>query len=356
MAIEKPDKNPVIIEHMKNLEAATPATIPPPHTQEVPPVPTLPYAPQQQASSYQNPALVYLASLAPGSRRTMTDALSLIAGILTNDQAGIETLPWRDLRYPHTMAVRAVLAQRYSFATANKMLSALRGTLKAAWRLEQMTAEEYQRAIDVPRVQGETLPAGRSLSIGEIVSLMDVCRRDKKPAGARDAALLSLLYGCGLRRAEVAALALSDYNSTDGTLKISGKRNKQRLVPVVGGAANAVNAWLAVRGDSPGALFVATKKGGKLRLTPDSTGLIPGMTAQAIYLLLIERAKQCGVAPFSPHDFRRTFVGDLLDRGADIATVQKLAGHANVTTTARYDRRGETAKRRAAELLHVPYG
>lgn len=78
------------------------------------------------------------------------------------------------------------------------------------------------------------------------------------------------------------------------------------------------------------------------------------MTDQAVLLLLRRRATQAKIAAFTPHDPRQSFISDLLDAGADMVTVQKLAGHSNVQTTARYDRRGEEAKKRAVELLRVP--
>ncbi len=117
---------------------------------------------------------------------------------------------------------------------------------------------------------------------------------------------------------------------------------------MAGGAGQAIEDWLAVRGGADGPLFVPVRKGGKIRLGRR-------MTDQAVYGMLKKRARQAGVEAFSPHDLRRSFVGDLLDAGADVSMVQKLAGHSQVTTTQRYDRRPEQAKRKAAGLLFVPY-
>lgn len=88
-----------------------------------------------------HPVAVYLARLAPGSRRTTRQALDVVAGLLTEGRADALTLPWPQLRYQHTQALRSRLAERYQPATVNKTLAALRGVLKEAWRLDLMKAE-----------------------------------------------------------------------------------------------------------------------------------------------------------------------------------------------------------------------
>jgi site-specific recombinase XerD len=132
----------------------------------------------------------------------------------------------------------------------------------------------------------------------------------------------------------------------------SGKGGKDRLTYLGQGVSTALEEWLLERSQvevkphEP--LFCPINKAGKLQSDKN-------LTDHAVLWILQKRAKEAGVATFSPHDLRRTFISDLLEAGADIATVQKLAGHASVTTTTRYDRRGETTKRKAAGLLHLPY-
>ena len=278
----------------------------------------------------------------------MLGCLNTIASLCSGGAADAETLPWHELRFEHTTAIRSALAERYPKpSTVNLHLAALRGVLKASWRLGLMDGETYQRAADVPAVKGSTVPKGRALSAGEIRALFEACAQDRTAAGRRDAALLAVLYGTGLRRSEVAGLSTADYEAQTGTLKVCGKGNKERLVYLANGAAAAMADWLDVRNAEPGSLF--------LRVGKDGSIASDGLTAQAVYNALRKRAAQAGVERFSPHDLRRTFVGDMLDAGADVSLVQKLAGHAQVTTTARYDRRPERKKQQAAGLLFVPY-
>ena len=296
-----------------------------------------------------NPAAVYLASLGSAhSRRTMEGRLNLIADIAAPGYT-MDTLPWAALRYEHVAAIRAQLAERGSAATANLGLAALRGVLKTAWRLGQMSAEDCMRACDVKRVKGSSIDqaAGRALAMGEIMAMATACN-DGTPGGARDTAILALGYAAGLRRSEIVGLDLANVDLATGMLiVVQGKGNKARTLAIHNGALAAVKAWIDVRGTEPGPLFVAVNKAGKL-----GTGRL---NSQTVYSALARLAKAAGVAEFSPHDLRRTFAGDSLDAGVDIATLQRIMGHASATTTAGYDRRGERAKLDAAKRLHFPY-
>lgn len=292
----------------------------------------------------RQPAAVYLARLATGSRRTMAQALTAIARLVSDGRLDALSMPWEGLRYAHTAAIRARLAESYRHTTANKMLAALRGVLQECWRLGLMSADDYQRSVDIASIKGTTVPKGRKLSRGELAALMDACASDSSSAGRRDAALIAVMYAAGLRRAEVVTLNVADFTPATGELLIRGKGNKERMVYATNGAALALEDWLAARGVEEGPLFCSTRR------------RLARMTEQAVLVILMKRAKQAGVtAHFSPHDMRRSFITELLEAGADVGTVQKLAGHANVATTLRYDRRDEKAKRAAAEMLHIPY-
>lgn len=293
----------------------------------------------------RHPVRVYLASLAPGSRRTMRQALDVIAALLVAASDAM-VFPWPRLGYQHAAAVRGRLAEMYAPTTANKMIAAMKGVVRQAFALGLIDAERYARILAVKSVKGTRVVKGRAITQTELKDLFGNCDVTTM-AGARDAALLGIAYGAGLRRSEIVGLDLADFDRRTGVLVVRGKGNKERTAFVTNGSRNALETWLAVRGEEPGPLFLPVNKADRI--------VRRRMSDQAVYMLLRRLAEKASVSSFSPHDLRRTFIGDLLDAGADIVTVQALAAHASVTTTARYDRRGERTKRRAAELLHVPF-
>lgn len=299
-----------------------------------------------------NPAAVYLAELSTGSRRRMLAALDLIATIASNGATDAIGFPWGGLRAQHTAAIMRGLREHRSQRTGevlspssvNIAACALRGVLKAAWRLGIIESNDYQRASDIKGVRGSRVERGRALDRSELVALFQACASDPSTHGRRDAAMLAILV-YGLRRAELAGLRLDDYDPDTGRLIVRGKGQKERTVYIA--KREAVAAWLRVRGSISGALISRVERNGNPTAEPIST--------QSVYAILQRRASRAGVRVFTPHDLRRTFAGELLGAGADIATVQRLMGHASPTTTSRYDRRGEQVKRDASALIEVPY-
>ena len=260
-----------------------------------------------------NPVDSFLGRLGNGSRRGLRVALNTIAKVLSNEAEDADTFDWPSVRYEHSARVREVLVERFSANTVNFTLSALRGVLKECWRLGLTAHADYARATDLKQIRGDDHVAGRVLTLEELVALFRTCQADESPAGIRDAAILAVLYGTGLRRAELAALKFEDYDQKSGTVTVHGKGSRIRLAYVVGEAKTILEQWLKVRGTSEGPLFVAINKGGELRKTH--------LTGGGLWQLLRRRAEEAKVANFSPHDLRRTTATHLLERGVDIAVI-----------------------------------
>ena len=176
----------------------------------------------------RNPAAVYLAGKpSPAGRRGLQRSLDRSAEILTGGLAESALLvAWSEVRYQHVMALRSVLIEEDAKPpTINHVLAAVRGTLREAWRLGLIDAETLARVVDVGNVSASTLPAGRHVDVGEVRRLFETC--GDKPGGARAAAMLALLYGCGLHRSEAVALLLDDYHQGKITVR-TGKGRKER--------------------------------------------------------------------------------------------------------------------------------
>ena len=290
----------------------------------------------------QNAASIYLANLAPSSRSTMGYALNKIARLL--DYENYEQVPWHELRYAHTAAIRGILLDSgIAPATINTSLVALRGVLKECWRLGQIDAEAYQRAVDIKNVSGSPRRLGRALSGEEIESVMRGCRLDQSNWGLRDAALFAVLR-LGLRRDEVRKLNIYDIRE-DQLLYVQGKGRKNRLIPIPNGIYSYLMKWIKVRPEKNAPLFVKILRG---HICNDKR-----LTNRGITAIVEKRRKNAQVAHFTVHDWRRTCATELLEANVDLLTVQGILGHASPRTTAKYDKRDEKARDTAIKLIDL---
>ena len=168
----------------------------------------------------------------------------------------------------------------------------------------------------------------RTLSVADVTMLLEA-PDIRRPAGLRDRALLELLYASGLRASEALSLRIEDANLSAGYVTPTGKGSRQRLVPIGAQALGWIRLYLKtarptfIRRVDPGTLFV--NRFGRR------------MSRQALWDILKKSARDAGVgAVASPHTLRHCFASHLLERGADLRSVQVMLGHADISTTQIY--------------------
>lgn len=191
---------------------------------------------------------------------------------------------------------------------------------------ENSIEEDPTELLDSPKI-GRKLPS--VLSIPEIESILD-CIDLSKPEGHRNKAIIEVLYGCGLRVSELTELRLSWLHFTDGFVRIIGKGNKERLVPIGQTAQKAV--MLYVEGERE---KLKIKKGCEDIVFLNRRG--SKLTRAMIFHIIKELAQKAGITKtISPHTFRHSFATHLIDGGADLRAVQEMLGHESIITTEIY--------------------
>lgn len=296
------------------------------------------------SSTFNNPAIAYITRLGSlGSKRTVMSSLKIVAQIL--GFTGIDTCPWQELKRPHILQIIFKLSEkRLSPATQNSYLSSIKGVCEEAWMLDLMSADDYQKIYKIPSVKGSRLASGRALKPAEVAALISACSACDGVTGARDKAILSLLIGCGLRKAEVISLQAQDINWNESAFTVIGKGNKQAKCFMPMQTMQALQDWLQIRGGHRGYIFSRILKNGAILDSP--------ISGQGITYILKKLGQLACIKEFAPHDTRRTFATRMFESGADALIVQAAMRHANLDTTRRYDFRGEKALKEASQEIN----
>jgi len=209
--------------------------------------------------------------------------------------------------------------------------------------LENIVQIDPTEMLESPRL-GRKLPDTLSVEeIDKLIAAIDL----STPEGQRNKAMLETLYSCGLRVSELISLQISNYYSKAGFIKITGKGNKERLVPIGGSAMKYINIYLQeirvqldIKKEFQDILFL-NRRGRKL-------------SRVMIFTIIKNLATKCGLDKnISPHTFRHSFATHLVEGGADLRAVQEMLGHESITTTEIYTHL-DREYLRAAILSHHP--
>ena len=231
-------------------------------------------------------------------------------------------------------AFLSTLYRQRTKSSISRKLSALKSFFRFLLR-EAVIDRDPTLHLNAPK-QDHPLPT--YLPVDDMFRLLDTSAPET-PAALRDRAILEVLYSCGLRVSELTGLNWEDIDPTLEVLRVKGKGQKERIVPVGHTALGALDRYRpaipALLGNNyrTAAQTVSAGKAGPVFLNRRGGRLTPRSVAR----LVASHAKQCGLAhKISPHALRHTFATHLLDAGADLRAIQELLGHSSLSTTQRY--------------------
>lgn len=319
--------------------------------------------------SHENAATQYLATLgSKTSVRTVQSKLNQIARWFHYPDC--YHCDWHLMRYDNVINYIAYLKNTsIQTVTINAYLCAMKGVAQTAWNLGQISDHDLMRIKSIKQLRVSRKPSGKALTRRESKAFLAQCDGNS-PHQIRDRAILLLLLGCGLRRAEITGIEMRNVFLDEGRIRLVGKGNKERDVYMNDTVSEAVIEWMDVREKSllqqnalpecssnkqevnEGFLFGKWTRHYK-RLIVDEP-LNPWTVADIVrqYKSGAESLEK-GLSQVTTHDLRRTFATRLLDKGIDISTVKNLMGHSNIATTTLYDKRGEDAMKRAAKEVDL---
>ena len=245
---------------------------------------------------------------------------------------------------PDGTELLSYLDQLYKDGLGSRSIARHMSTVKNLYAFllrEGKIDEDPTAALPVLR-QPRKIP--KYLNAGEVEAL-SAAPDTAKPRGLRDRAMLALLYASGLRVSELCSLQMPDLNLEMGLVRVTGKGNKERLVPMGTEAVQEIRAWMeegrpGVLKGRPSKFVFVTSRGGKL-------------TRQGFWKALGAYGKQAGIfRGLSPHVLRHTFATHLLDGGADLRSLQTMLGHADIGTTQIYTHVAKSRLRAAVDSHH----
>ena len=275
---------------------------------------------------------VYLHSLVGDGSRRQRSALDRLARHLpfphTRD-CGLD-VAWHELSVETVATLRKTMMEKFSSNTINTDACAFRQVIEMCADSGDISPERERLLRKAfKNVPGSRLPRRSELSDEELTRLFDACG-GRSAIGLRDAAALVLLFFAGLRRTEAISVQTGSCHAEERSIRIVGKRNKERVVPLPAEAWAVLEAWLAARGDRSGPLLLEVNKKGEIQES--------GITGSALWQRVKLLCKRAGVDDASCHDFRASRATKLMRARIPLALIQEFMGHESATTTLRYSR------------------